>query len=161
DLTPARGGPATGRGGLRCLRSWWLIRSGDRNIWSIRGMPVGSCRMGRQRCCTAPFTLILKRVCPEMPPAPLRLKIDPGSRTTGLAVVDDGGGQVVWAAELAHRGEEVKHTLEQRRGVRRSRRQRHTRYRPARFRNRKRTPGWQPPSRLSRVQNVLTWVERL
>src|SRR5262252_4564057 len=80
----------------------------------------------------APFTLLLKRACPEAQPEPLRLKLDPGSKTTGLAVVDDETGQVVWAAELAHRGEEVKHALEQRRGVRRSRRQRHTRYRQPR-----------------------------
>jgi 5-methylcytosine-specific restriction endonuclease McrA len=109
----------------------------------------------------APFTLILKRVSLEARPEPLRLKLDPGSTTTGLAVVHDGTGQVVWAAELAHRGEEVKHALEQRRGVRRSRRQRHTRYRQPRFRNRRRKPGWQPPSRQSRVQNAVTWVERL
>lgn len=104
---------------------------------------------------------MLKRTCLEAQAVPLRLKIDPGSKTTGLAVVDDETGQVVWAAELAHRGEEVKHALEQRRGVRRSRRQRHTRYRQPRFHNRRRKPRWQPPSRQSRVQNVLTWVERL
>ena len=109
----------------------------------------------------APFTLILKRVGVETRPEPLRLKLDPGSQTTGLAVVSDGTGQVVWAAELVHRGEEVKQALEQRRAVRRSRRQRHTRYRQPRFRNRRRKQGWQPPSRQSRVQNVLTWVERL
>ena len=109
----------------------------------------------------APFTLILKRVCPEEVSSQLRLKLDPGSQTTGLAMVDDGSGQVVWAAELTHRGEKVKHALEQRRGARRSRRQRHTRYRPARFRNRRRKSGWQLPSRQSRVQNVVTWVERL
>jgi len=55
-----------------------------------------------------PFTLILKRVGVEAPPEPLRLKLYPGSHTTGLAVVNDGTGQVVWAAELAHRGEQVK-----------------------------------------------------
>src|ERR1051326_718914 len=109
----------------------------------------------------APFTLILKRTCSEESPSLLRLKLDPGSKTTGLAVVDDGSGQVMRAAELTHRGEQVKRALDQRRGVRRSRRQRHTRYRKPRFRNRKRKPGWQPPSRLSRVQNVMTWVERL
>src|SRR5215468_12043596 len=109
----------------------------------------------------APFTLLLTRVSVEARPEPLRLKLDPGSTTTGLAVVSDGTGQVVWAAELTQRGEEVRQALEQRRGVRRSRRQRHTRYRQPRFRNRRRKPGWQPPSRQSRVQNVLTWVERL
>ena len=108
----------------------------------------------------APFTLILKQACPEELPQ-LRLKIDPGSKTTGIAVVEEGSGQVVWAAELVHRGGQVKRALDQRRGVRRSRRQRYTRYRKPRFRNRKRRPGWQPPSRLSRVQNVMTWVERL
>ena len=81
----------------------------------------------------APFALIRRHVSAEAQPDPLRLKIDPGSKTTGLAVVNDGTGQVVWAAELIHRGEEVKHALDQRRGVRRSRRQRHTRYRPPRF----------------------------
>ena len=93
--------------------------------------------------------------------APLRVKIDPGSRTTGLAVIDDATGQVVWAAELAHRGETVKARLDQRRACRRSRRQRHTRYRPARFANRRRRAGWLPPSLESRIANTLTWVGRL
>jgi 5-methylcytosine-specific restriction endonuclease McrA len=108
-----------------------------------------------------PFTIILKTVVPAARPEPLRLKIDPGSRTTGLAVVTDAIGQVVWAAELAHRGEQVTERLAQRRACRRSRRQRHTRYRPARFDNRGRHAGWLPPSLESRIANVLTWVERL
>ncbi len=82
-----------------------------------------------------PFTLILKAGERAEEGDPLRLKIDPGSKTTGLAVVCDATGQVVWAAELTHRGEQVKAQLEQRRRCRRSRRQRHTRYRPARFLN--------------------------
>jgi 5-methylcytosine-specific restriction endonuclease McrA len=44
---------------------------------------------------------------------------------------------------------------------RRSRRQRHTRYRPPRFLNRRRRAGWLPPSLESRISNTLTWVERL
>jgi 5-methylcytosine-specific restriction endonuclease McrA len=89
------------------------------------------------------------------------MKIDPGSKTTGLAVVNDATGQVVWAAELAHRGAQVKARLDQRRACRRSRRQRHTRYRPPRFLNRRRSSGWLPPSLERRISNVLTWVERL
>jgi len=89
------------------------------------------------------------------------MKIDPGSKTTGLAVVNDATGQVLWAAELAHRGQQVKARLDQRRACRRSRRQRHTRYRPPRFLNRRRSSGWLPPSLESRSSNVLTWVERL
>ncbi|WIG58551.1 MAG: HNH endonuclease [Ktedonobacterales bacterium] len=108
-----------------------------------------------------PFTLILKRAVADALPPPLRLKLDPGSRTTGLAVVNDATGQVVWAGELTHRGQQVKDRLDQRRMCRRSRRQRHTRYRPARFANRRRREGWLPPSLESRLANILTWVTRL
>ena len=108
-----------------------------------------------------PFTIILKEGEPTEEPEPVRLKIDPGSKTTGLAVVNDATGQVVWAAELTHRGQQVKARLDQRRMCRRSRRQRHTRYRPARFLNRRRRAGWLPPSLESRLSNTLTWVHRL
>jgi len=108
-----------------------------------------------------PFTIVLKEGVAPDEPMPLRVKIDPGSKTTGLAVVHDATGQVVWAAELAHRGQQVKARLDQRRACRRSRRQRHTRYRPARFLNRRRPDGWLPPSLESQISNVLTWVERL
>jgi 5-methylcytosine-specific restriction endonuclease McrA len=92
---------------------------------------------------------------------PLRLKIDPGSKTTGLAAVNDATGQVVWAAELSHRSQQVKERLDQRRSRRRSRRSRHTRYRPARYLNRRRRAGWLPPSLESQIANVVTWVKRL
>src|SRR5262245_3622691 len=108
-----------------------------------------------------PFTLILKGGETHDEPTPLRLKIDPGSKTTGLAVVNDATGQVVWAADLTHRGQQIRDRLLARRAVRSSRRQRHTRYRPARFLNRRRRSGWLPPSLESRISNVLTWVERL
>ncbi len=98
---------------------------------------------------------------PNMLLASLRLKLDPGSKTTGLAIVNDATGQVVFAAEIAHRGQQVKERLDQRRACRRSRRQRHTRYRPARYINRRRREGWLPPSLESRLANILTWVRRL
>lgn len=108
-----------------------------------------------------PFTIILKRQVERPSPAPLRLKIDPGAKTTGLALVDDASGEVVWAAELTHRGTGIKKALDTRRRVRRSRRYRGTRYRPARWANRRRKAGWLPPSLLSRVENILTWVTRI
>jgi len=108
-----------------------------------------------------PFTLILREGEQTEEPEPLRLKIDPGSTTTGLAVVNDATGLVVWAGELTHRGQQVKARLDQRRACRRSRRQRHTRYRPARFLNRRRSKGWLPPSLESRVSNTLTWMNRM
>jgi len=111
-----------------------------------------------RRC---PFTLILREVKPEASVTPLQLKIDPGSKTTGLAVVNDTTSAVVWAAEITHRGSQVKANLDQRRACRRSRRHRHTRYRARRLANRQRPEGWLPPSLESRLANVLTWVQRL
>jgi 5-methylcytosine-specific restriction endonuclease McrA len=108
-----------------------------------------------------PFTLILKAGERAEEGDPLRLKIDPGSQTTGLALVNDASGLVVWAAELTHRGQQVKARLDQRRACRRSRRSRHTRYRQPRFLNRRRRAGWLPPSLESRISNTLTWEERL
>ncbi len=108
-----------------------------------------------------PFTLILQDTKPDAEPQSLRVKLDPGSKTTGIAVVNDTTGQVVWAAELTHKGEQVKAKLDARRGQRRGRRQRHTRYRQPRFANRTRPRGWLPPSLRSRIDNVLTWVARI
>ena len=108
-----------------------------------------------------PFVLILKEKKPEAECHQLRAKIDPGSKTTGLAVVNDTTGEVLWAAELTHRGEEVREALAKRRAARRSRRSRQTRYRKPRFNNRRRPKGWLPPSLRSRRDNVLTWVARL
>lgn len=108
-----------------------------------------------------PFTIILKKAVPEPQVQGLRLKIDPGSKMTGLAIVNATTGEVVWAAELAHRGEAIKAALDVRRQVRRARRQRKTRYRQPRFSNRGRPQGWLPPSLESRIGNVLTWARRL
>jgi len=66
-----------------------------------------------------PFTIILKCVVEHPDVHPLRLKIDPGSQTTGMALVHDPSGDVVFAAELTHRGKQIKHALDQRRTVRR------------------------------------------
>jgi 5-methylcytosine-specific restriction endonuclease McrA len=109
-----------------------------------------------------PFTIILKdREGGET--QPLTLKIDPGSKTTGMALVGHfrRGPRVVWAAEITHRGSLIRQRLWARRQVRRSRRSRKTRYRKPRFDNRRRKEGWLPPSLRSRVENIATWVSRL
>lgn len=109
-----------------------------------------------------PFTIILKeREGGET--QPVEVRIDPGSKTTGLALVGlfGRGWTVLWAANLAHRGQVVKARLDQRRMVRRSRRNRKTRYRQPRFLNRTRPKGWLAPSLMSRVHNVTTWTARL
>lgn len=108
-----------------------------------------------------PFTIILNEPVEHLDSPPLRVKIDPGSQTTGLALVNDGTGNVVFAAEIAHRGQVIKKALSERQAIRRSRRQRKTRYRKPRFANRKRRAGWVPPSLESRIANIFTWVQRL
>ena len=68
-----------------------------------------------------PFTLILKQSGAQAVGEPLRLKIDPGSHTTGLALVTQTSGEVVWAAELSHQGEAIVERLQKRRAARRRR----------------------------------------
>ncbi len=108
-----------------------------------------------------PLVLILKESRPEAVVEPLRLKLDPGSKTSGIAIVNDRSGDVVWAAELTHRSAVIRERLAKRRTARRSRRLRHTRYRQARWQNRRRKKGWLAPSLVSRVHHLLTWVKRL
>jgi 5-methylcytosine-specific restriction endonuclease McrA len=109
-----------------------------------------------------PFTIILKdRIADPSTAAPYRLKIDPGSKVTGIAIVQENTCRVIFAAEIEHRGLKIKAAMMARRAVRRSRRQRKMRYRPRRFQNRRCREGRLPPSLESRLANILTWVERL
>ena len=76
------------------------------------------------------------------------VNIDPGSQTTGIAVVTDdeeGGRAVLAALEIKHRAFTIKATLTKRRSFRRNRRAR-LRFRAPRFDNRRRKPGTLPPS---------------
>jgi 5-methylcytosine-specific restriction endonuclease McrA len=109
-----------------------------------------------------PFTIILKdRVGGDV--QPIAVKIDPGSKATGIAVVAEfeRGKEVVFAAEIEHRGQAIRKALDSRRSIRRNRRARKTRYRKPRFLNRTKPKGWLPPSLESRIGNILTWVAKL
>jgi 5-methylcytosine-specific restriction endonuclease McrA len=113
-----------------------------------------------------PFTIMLLDRTQENCESnqPLILKVDPGAETTGIALLMKRRGilTVIWAANLKHRGSFIKKRLDKRRGVRRSRRSRKTRYRKPRFNNRKGRPrGWLPPSLQSRVDNVYHWCRKL
>ncbi|OKH36536.1 HNH endonuclease [Calothrix sp. HK-06] len=105
-----------------------------------------------------PFTLILKIKLTE-PTREIQLKIDPGSKTTGIALTQ--GSYVIWGAELTHRGGIIKDALQSRRSLRRSRRNRHTRYRQPKFLNRTRRDDWLAPSLQHRVETTITWVNKL
>lgn len=108
-----------------------------------------------------PFTLILKESRTGTPVLPLRLKIDPGAKVTGIGLVNDSSALVVFVAELKHRGFAIRDALTSRRQLRRGRRARKTRYRQPRFLNRTRPEGWLAPSLQSRVDNIETWVKKL
>jgi 5-methylcytosine-specific restriction endonuclease McrA len=109
-----------------------------------------------------PFTIILK-FRSDGDVQETEFKVDPGSKTTGIALVADfkRGRRLIWAANLEHRGQAIRLALESRRSLRRSRRGRKTRYRQARFLNRSRQQGWLPPSLQSRVNNISKWFNRL
>jgi 5-methylcytosine-specific restriction endonuclease McrA len=107
-----------------------------------------------------PFTLIMKRVVDNIVVYPLSLRIDPGSKFTGISLVNNQN-EVIWGMELQHRGSAIQDALETRRSVRRGRRNRNTRYRQARFRNRKCPEGWIAPSLMHRVLTTETWAKRL
>ncbi|MEC4894699.1 MAG: RNA-guided endonuclease IscB [Oscillatoria sp. PMC 1051.18] len=105
-----------------------------------------------------PFTIILKESCPDTPVQDLELKLDPGSKVTGIAIKQ--GNKVIFGAELQHRGQQIKDALLSRRQLRRGRRNRKTRYRQPRFLNRTRPDGWLAPSLKHRVLTTLTWVRK-
>ncbi|MDJ0797741.1 MAG: RNA-guided endonuclease IscB [Calothrix sp. MO_167.B12] len=106
-----------------------------------------------------PFTLILKTAIVHPKINSLTLKLDPGSKITGIALLD--GENVIWCAELSHRGHQIKDALFSRRQLRSSRRNRKTRYRKPRFDNRQREKNWLPPSVSHRILTTKTWVKRL
>ncbi len=120
-----------------------------------------------------PFTIrLVDRLVEDSSLQPVRLKLDPGSQTTGIALVretepvDAETGEVSHKAavlmllELRHRGAAIRDALTQRRAFRRRRRG-NLRYRPARFDNRTKPKGWLAPSLQHRVDTTMAWVRRL
>lgn len=108
-----------------------------------------------------PFTIRLKELkkINKINKDEYRLKIDYGSRYTGLAILKNNK-DVVWLAQIEHRTD-IKKKLDNRRAFRRRRRSKNLRYRKPRFNNRKRAKGWIPSSLQSRVDNIKNWVYRL
>jgi hypothetical protein len=100
-------------------------------VLSSDGQPLDPChpararqvlRRGRARVVRRfPMTIqLLDRRADQSTTHPLRLKIDPGSRTTGLALMTEESATVVWAAELTHRSTAIRDALLARRAFRRA-----------------------------------------
>ena len=121
-----------------------------------------------------PFTIrLVDRTVGESALQPVSVKLDPGSRTTGIALVRDSEatdpetGEVTTTAhvlnlfELSHRGRQISEALTARRQMRRRRRA-SLRYRAPRFLNRgNKGKGWLPPSLQHRIDTTRAWVARL
>ncbi|WP_367043048.1 RNA-guided endonuclease IscB [Streptomyces sp. Je 1-332] len=120
-----------------------------------------------------PFTIRLKdRTRADSEVDGVQLRIDPGSQGTGLALTDektetDRRGRAVLVrrglvtAELRHRGEQIRHCMEQRAGYRRRRRSANLRHRAPRSDNRTRPVRWLAPSLRHRVDTTLSLAHRL
>lgn len=120
-----------------------------------------------------PFSIrLVDRTVNESALQPVKIKLDPGSQTTGIAVVresetvDDATGEihttvhVLNLLELHHRGQQISASLTARRQMRRRRRG-NLRYRKPRFLNRgNKNTGWIAPSLQHRVDTVSAWVNR-
>ncbi|GAB2928039.1 hypothetical protein GCM10022245_69760 [Streptomyces mayteni] len=97
--------------------------------------------------------------------AGVAVRIDPGSKATGIAVTVDSlhthARKGLYALEIEHRGQAIRAALRRRADHRRRRRVANLRYRAPRFLNRRRPRGWLAPSLRHRVDTVLAQVTRL
>ncbi|WP_233855018.1 RNA-guided endonuclease IscB [Paraburkholderia sp. HD33-4] len=93
----------------------------------------------------------------------LRIKLDPGSKVTGIALVREAGHgvAVLNLFELVHRGRQISEALTSRRAFRRRRRGANLRHRAPRFLNRRKPEGWLSPSLMHRVHNTMAWMSRI
>jgi 5-methylcytosine-specific restriction endonuclease McrA len=119
-----------------------------------------------------PFTIRLRdRVGGET--QPVEIRVDPGSKGTGIAVVRvseetcpetgevETAVHVLERVELRHRGAAIRKALLQRSQCRRRRRSANLRYRAPRFSNRRRSKGRLPPSLQHRADTTASWALRL
>lgn len=88
---------------------------------------------------------------------PINIGVDLGAKHTGIAIVSED--TVLAKGEIEVR-QDVKQNLMNKSMYRRSRRTRKTRYRQARFDNRKKPKGWLPPSIESRITNTFRWIDK-
>lgn len=108
-----------------------------------------------------PFTIrLVDRLAENSALQPLRVQIDPGSKTTGIALVRREGStaHAVTLMELEHRAGHISRLLYKRRLLRRARRARNIRYRKPRghYRHNRLAPSIE-----HRLLTTQTWVRRL
>ncbi|HLL34990.1 MAG TPA: RNA-guided endonuclease IscB [Streptomyces sp.] len=152
-------------------------------VLSKEGHPLMPCHPARARellrkgravvARYVPFAIRLKdRTLTDSEVDGVQLRIDPGSKGTGLALTDekkesDQHGATITvrrglvAVELQHRAEQIRHRMQQRAGYRHRRRSANHRYRAPRAKNRTHPAGWLPPSLRHRVDTVFSLADRM
>jgi 5-methylcytosine-specific restriction endonuclease McrA len=101
-----------------------------------------------------PFTIQLRFATQEFVQKAV-VGVDTGSKQVGIAAITNG--LVVFQAEM-HLRDDITDKMTQRRRFRRTRRGHKTRYRQARFDNRRRPAGWLPPSLHSKSEATVKAV---
>jgi len=112
----------------------------------------------------APFVIrLVDRVAADSVVTDVEVKIDPGSKFTGVAVAATTSVGIVGLVsfEVQHRGQLIHKKMGQRAGYRRRRRSINLRYRAPRFNNRTKPKGWLAPSLAHRVDSTTSLVARI
>lgn len=135
-------------------------------VKNMRGEPLMPCKPQKARkllkakkakiISYKPFTIQLTIATGETV-QDVDIGVDTGSSHIGICVRSND--KVLAKGEITLRND-VKSLLDTRRILRRSRRNRKTRYRQARFLNRKKPDGWLPPSIQSKINNEFMWIDR-
>lgn len=134
-------------------------------VLNIKGEPLMPCKPAKARKLLrdnkakvinrTPFTIKLMFEC-ENQVQEVTLGVDTGSKTIGLSATTEH--KELFSAEVEIRNDIVD-LLSARRAFRRARRNRKTRYRPARFFNRRKPKGWLAPSVQNKIDTHLKVVE--
>lgn len=135
-------------------------------VKNMRGNPLMPCSQRKARLLLKegkakifaynPFTIQLTIATGEAV-QPVSIGIDTGAQTVGVAIVIDG--KVLVKGEIEMRNG-ISESVLSRAALRKNRRSRKTRYRKARFLNRKRKSGWLPPSVQSKLNATAFWIDK-
>lgn len=133
-------------------------------VLNMRGEPLMPCsdqkarkllKLGKAKIYRYnPFTIQLLYATGETT-QPCNVGIDTGSKMIGVAITS--GDKVLVKGEIELR-QDVSENIRVRKQLRRNRRTRKTRYRKCRVLNRKRKPGWLPPSVQSKLNATTLWI---
>ena len=135
-------------------------------VKNMRGEPLMPCSQRKARLLLKegkakiigykPFTIQLLQITGETTQE-VHLGIDTGAKHIGIAATS--GNKVLVKGEIELR-DSIHEDMTTRSTLRRSRRIRNLRYRPARFLNRKRKDGWLPPTVQSKLDATFMWIDK-